>query len=244
MILVAGGDSFIFGNELTDWQLNKSTPSKFTFPALIADYLRLDYSCCAIPGNANDAIARMTIDRCEMLLNEGKQVAVIVAWTFPERFEFPFEFEINSPISPWSSITVNDLINKPETRSFAREFYKNINSGWFAEYNTVKNIIMLEQYLKSKNINYVFTVADNILLKNRNDQALKPYWDLIDFDSWFLFPAATEPHNTVTPRGFYQWAQENKYPVGPDQHPLEQAHQIAATLIQEKFNEMVKKSVQ
>jgi hypothetical protein len=47
---------------------------------------------------------------------------------------------------------------------------------------------------------------------------------------------------TTDPRGFYQWARENKYPVGTT-HPLEAAHADAAKLMQEKFNELVKKSV-
>ena len=49
---------------------------------------------------------------------------------------------------------------------------------------------------------------------------------------------------TTTPRGFYQWAVENKYSIGPDSHPLEQAHQDAAELIKERFDAMVKKDLQ
>jgi hypothetical protein len=36
---------------------------------------------------------------------------------------------------------------------------------------------------------------------------------------------------------------ENKYKVGVDGHPLEDAHKDAAELIKEKFNELVKKSI-
>jgi hypothetical protein len=59
-----------------------------------------------------------------------------------------------------------------------------------------------------------------------------------------MFPPATEEWNTMSPRGFYQWAVENKYTVGPDNHPLEQAHQDAAQLIKDKFDEVVKKHLQ
>jgi hypothetical protein len=242
MILVAGGDSFIFGNELSDYDSTKH--SRLTYPALCAHSAGINYVCCARPGNANDAIARMTIEKCQMLLDEDHQLMVIVTWTFPCRFEFPFEYPIDSPTSPWGSITLDERGNKEEIREFARTFYKNINSGWFAEYNSIKNIILLQTYLKSHGIPYVFTAADNVVLRHKNDTTLKPIWDLVDFDHWFLFPGATEPHNTTEPRGFYQWAVENKYPVGPNQHPLEQAHLVAATLIQERINEMVKKSVQ
>jgi hypothetical protein len=37
---------------------------------------------------------------------------------------------------------------------------------------------------------------------------------------------------------------ENKYPVGPDGHPLDQAHQDAALLIKDKYNELVKKHLE
>jgi hypothetical protein len=74
------------------------------------------------------------------------------------------------------------------------------------------------------------------------DTVIQSLYKQIDFDSWYLFPAGTNPQDTCTPRGFYQWAVENKYPVGTT-HPLEQAHQDASALMQEKFNEMVKKSV-
>ena len=62
-------------------------------------------------------------------------------------------------------------------------------------------------------------------------------------DKWFLFPEATEPYNTQSPRGFYQWAVENKYECGKSKHPLEKAHQDAAKLMKDKFNELVKKPV-
>jgi hypothetical protein len=79
----------------------------------------------------------------------------------------------------------------------------------------------------------MFTCADNCIVTGK-----------LNYDKWFFFPPATEEWLTTTPRGFYQWAVENKYKCGPDNHPLEQAHIDAATLMQEKFNEMVKKSVQ
>jgi len=41
----------------------------------------------------------------------------------------------------------------------------------------------------------------------------------------------------------YQWAAENKYSVGAEGHPLEQARRDAAELIRERFNELVKKSI-
>ena len=71
------------------------------------------------------------------------------------------------------------------------------------------------------------------------DNVVKSLLDQIEFDSWFLFPKGREANETVVPRGFYQWALENKYSIGEHNHPLEQAHQDAALLIKDKFNELV-----
>jgi predicted metal-dependent phosphoesterase TrpH len=67
-------------------------------------------------------------------------------------------------------------------------------------------------------------------------------YNQINFDNWYFFPIGAGTNQTETPRGFYQWAVENKYKVGVT-HPLEDAHKDAAELIKEKFNELVKKSI-
>ena len=244
MILVAGGDSFIHGNELSDWDINSPRDSLLTFTALLADQSGIDYTCCARPGNANDAILRMTINKCEQVKRENKSPVVVVAWTFVPRFEFPFEYNTDSPDSPFATISIYENTNRRPVKDFARQFFTHVNIDWFQHFNTVKSILMLQTYLKANNIPYIFTAADNIVFSYKDDPQLQAYWAMVDFNNWYMFPAANEPWNTVTPRGFYQWAVENKYPIGPYQHPLEQAHQDAAELIKGKFNELVKKSVE
>jgi hypothetical protein len=244
MILVAGGDSFVHGNELSDWDINSTKDSLLTFTSLLSNWNGLDYVCCARPGNANDAILRMTINKCEQLLKEQKKVFVFVAWTFPPRFEFPFSYYIDSPDNPFASISIWPDTNRPMVQEFSKIFMKHVDVEWFQHFHTVKSILLLQNYVKFKKIPYIFTATDNIVFSYKEDSQLECYWQMIDFDNWFMFPAATESHNTVTPRGFYQWALENKYPIGPYQHPLEQAHLDAATLMQGKFNELVKKSLE
>jgi flavodoxin len=94
-------------------------------------------------------------------------------------------------------------------------------------------ITELEQYLQKRNIPYLFTCADNYMITGK-----------LDYSNWYLFPPATESWLTTSPRGFYQWAVENKYKCGPKNHPLELAHRHAAQLLQDKYNAMVKKLVQ
>lgn len=96
-----------------------------------------------------------------------------------------------------------------------------------------RHICELQEYLELSNIKYLFTCADNCIVTGK-----------LDYSNWFLFPSAEEFYNTTTPRGFYQWAIENNYKCGADGHPLEQAHEDAAKLMKEKFNELVKESIQ
>ena len=92
----------------------------------------------------------------------------------------------------------------------------------------------------------MFTCADTNLFYNYTinnpDSFILSVYNQIDFNNWFLFPAGINPQDTQNPRGFYQWAVENKYRIGLT-HPLEEAHQDAAKLMQGKFNELVKKTI-
>lgn len=99
-----------------------------------------------------------------------------------------------------------------------------------------EHVINLQKYLEYHDYPYMFTCLDSQWIH------ANPRSDKIDWGHWFLFPAGTiEIKETLAPRGFYQWAVESKYSVGPDMHPLEDAHQAAYNLMKEKFDELVKK---
>ena len=265
MTIVAGGDSFVFGHELKDCGKN---PSKNTFTALLGADV-----CVARGGYSNNAIARTVMSECS---RHQDNLGVIVSWTFSSRFEFRFAYSTGQVSSPWYSInawtiednfeniksefvTENEAIfnSQVETikraqstgvQDFAKTFYKHVGSTEYWEiYTTLKEIVLLQNYLKLRNIPYMFTCADNQIVKNYTvdnaDVHISALYNQIDFDHWFWFPPGTGANQTETPRGFYQWAVENKYPVGTT-HPLEQAHIDASTLMQGKFNELVTKHLQ
>jgi hypothetical protein len=128
-------------------------------------------------------------------------------------------------------------------------FYRQVGSGEYWEiYSSLKEIVYLQNYLTVKKIPYLFTCADNGIRYNYTvdhaDNVIKSLYNQIDWETnWFWFPAGTAPHDTQMPRGFYQWAVENKYRMGTT-HPLEEAHYDASQLIREKFHAVVKESVQ
>ena len=182
MIIVAGGDSFIWGSELSDSPHGgPGGYSRKTFTALLAGD---EYVCAAYPGIGNKEIA----DRVKHCIVPN--CGVIVSWTWPTR---------------------DNAIDSDYT------------------------ILDLQEHLIKNNIPYMFTCADNCVVTGNKD---------IDWTKWFLFPVIPNSgwHTNEQPRGFYQWALENKYELATnDKHPLDQAHLDASQLMKEKFNELVTK---
>ena len=84
----------------------------------------------------------------------------------------------------------------------------------------------------------VYLKDNNTYLKYSQDETMKSLYSQINWSNWYAFPPGTGRHETEHERGFYQWAIENKYPVGTT-HPLEQAHAAAANLMQDKFNSLI-----
>jgi hypothetical protein len=240
MIIVAGGDSFIFGSELADQQGH--VPSQSTFPALLAQ--GHEYCCAAWPGNANNAIARMTMTKCENLKKQNKEIGAIVTWTFTNRYEFRFNYNTQQRMTPWYSIsswsTIDDLnaiekefVNKNDNilaqqkatinraketgiADFAKTFFMHVGDNEYYEfYSSLKEILFLQNYFKQNSIPYLFLPADNHFCNHsiyfrRKDEYIDAIYNQIDWDKWYFFPDGTAADETIGPRGFYQWAVENK----------------------------------
>jgi len=263
MILVAGGDSFIFGTELLDQQ--SGIHSKQTYPAILARQAEMHYECVAKPGASNAEIARRVINYCETHTDIGK--FILVQWTFANRYEFNFSesgwqsvnvwnlqdaSQIKTQLKNFSQKVVDDQI-KTNTQlqsdgnyDFLKAFYKTVAASEYWEtYTSLKEIVMLQNYLKLNNIQYLFTFADNASIYNstidKQDVSINSLYQQIDFDKFFVFLGDLQEDGKKE-KGFYQWAMENKYPVGAT-HPLEEAHIAAALLIKDKFNEMAKEHI-
>jgi len=263
MIIVAGGDSFTFGSEL-------KSPNN-TYTAIISQ--NYDYRCVAWPGIGNDGITRRVINAVDSLYPADIFVIVNWSFPGRYEFKFTYDTGQRTKewysITPWTiqdlDITKNqfkikrNIIIDDHTKSieqskktglydFAKMFYQHVgNSEYWEVYSSLKEIVYLQNYLKNKKIPYLFTCVDNRVFYNQTvkdpDENIVSLLNQLNEDNWFWFPTGTKTNETSSPRGFYQWAMENKYPVGAT-HPLEQAHMDAAKLIQEKFNDMVKKHLE
>ena len=271
MIIVAGGDSFIWGSELKDCPHHGINGySRSTWIANLAKEQNIDYACVAQAGCGNTIIARNVVNFCE----RHQDVFPIVQWTWPYRFDFKV---INTnkngweTLGPWQAdeehrpgdeLPEGDALfnyaeeykqkaKKTGINELANTFFKYVGSGeYWPVYSTLKEIIFLQSYLKGRSIPYLFSCVDatsifyNYTTEKEKDPYINDLLNQIDMDSWGFFPPGTGWGETKTSRGFYQWAVENKYDIAPGGHPLVQAHLDASKLMQEKFNELVKKHIQ
>lgn len=221
-LLLSGGCSVVWGSELSDClHCGIGGFSNSTYPALLAKQLGARYYSVAQPGAGNERIANLVINYIETHPAPGM---VIVNWSYTTRHQFD---ECHSSLS-------NFYHGNPDYDNWFRAI------GSDPDYSlriTHRNIHYLQCYLKLKNIPYLFTSNESDI--NRPDEV-----KYIDWDNWYWFPSGTQHFETTVPRGFYQWALENKYPIGPEHHALEEAHLDAAELIKGKFNEMVKKHLE
>lgn len=233
MIIVAGGDSFIWGSELADSPHGGVGGfSQQTFPAILAKKSKNDYICAAYPGNANNAISRISLTA----LKNCNNPFLIVCWTFPQRAEFRFQ-------NKWVSINSWHTVEE----EFSKSYFKYAGDNEYYEiYSSLKEILFTQQYCQLNKIPYLFLTSNNYFYQHENfnrshDEFIDMLYNNINWDNWFWFPPGKKTNETNAPRGFYQWAVENKYKVGIQGHPLEEAHKDAANLIEEKFNELVTK---
>jgi hypothetical protein len=243
-VLISGGDSFTFGNELAD--CDDLNPSIKTWSALLAKEFSMKYCCTAWGGYSNSSIARSVINACENF--KKHDIAVAVMWSFPNRYEFKFVYDTKQRmgkwgnINPWTTEKDDNVIlnafhnasnkifkaqkkniqNAHETgvAEFAEVFTKHVAStGYWEMYTTYKEIVFLQDWLDSRDIPYLFTYVDGILFNNdtliKPDRTIKTLWSSINLDNWYRFDDEL---------GFYHWAKKEKFPFATT-HPLEPAHE-------------------
>ena len=155
MKVLVNGCSHLAGTELND---NSKISSTLTWPNLVADWTTVVN--IANPASSNDSICRRTI----IELDKNNYDFVYVQWTHFDRIELqiPFYREHNVShewfcINSGNAVEKNELNNNPDLIfDIARGiFLKQFNNTWFKNYN-VAQIVMLQTYLKNRNIPYQF----------------------------------------------------------------------------------------
>jgi len=234
MKLLAAGCSFVYGNELADFNEN-GRPSRHTFPALLAQDLNLRYQCVAIPGTGSDSHVRTVVENFDHDTD-----FVVVAWSYADRFEFHY-----------NQVGWLPLIECQEkTRSDFNELVKHFHTVKSSEYtwlNYIKNIWFLQTWLQAKKVNYVFCAIDPFFVKDIcQNQMYKKLYEELDWSHWYFWKLAhwypsiatmsqqPETENEYLKQlhghvGFTRWVSaksktDPRFISGPGGHPLEHAH--------------------
>jgi hypothetical protein len=231
--LLSAGDSFTWGNDLTDCSARNF--SKCSWAANTAAYFAFSHRCIALPGGSNQAICRRTIAETQNLLNKGEKVAVAVMWTYPSRLEIVPKNNDFVTVSHWHGLDFDTQVSMWKLTEGEREFFKRqhehhetigiaevsrtyhkVLSGETYTMETLKSQLMLRLFLEKNNVPYIFTwacndcILDNMRTKNGDILAFK---ELLSDVKW-----------PTIKKGFVEWAQDGRYPVGGTNHPLEAAH--------------------
>ena len=200
--IVAYGDSFTYGHELSDC---RDCPSNLTYAALVAQHYGIEYECRAVGSNANQSITRNLIDS-EILPTD----LAIVMWTFIERKDFLFEGDLG-----WRSITPIDDF------PFVKEYYRYIDTTLDYElYLTHKELLLTQTYLESKNIPFLFLSTTDTIYKSLECNN-KNLLHLIDKSKW------ARPFDN---QGFFDWAKDQQL-VFKGGHATNAAHRTLADYI-------------
>jgi hypothetical protein len=200
--LLAFGDSFTFGNDLSDW--NDCKPSQLTWPALISKHYNLEYECHANPGIGNlrilESILQTNIDNSFCIIN----------WSWVDRFDF-----CSSNTEKW------ETIRPTAEHSLASYYYKNFHGQYQDILSTLIYIDTAINYLLSRNNKFIMTIIDDLVFEN-----IMPTWH--NPTAVEQLQTSIKPHikyfNGLT---FLEWAKGNNFPISNRWHPLEEAHQAA-----------------
>ena len=254
-IILSGGCSFTFGNELSDD--NGKDPSCNSWAAVLAKNVQAEYICLAKGGIGNPGIARRIFSYISS--NPGKDVFVTAMWSFLSRYDWAMprhkllEGTRWATITPWDTADNQAEVQKTLANSepqleewkrrrdnvkstgvgpFADAIYRYAANEYHEAYLSWKSIVWLQNILEKKKIPYMFTLADNTLFwrelepLNKLDPLLNGLYNEIDFSRWIVFGERQ--------MGFNQWSLLNDYPRATT-HPLDAAHLDAAMLMKDKF---------
>ena len=204
------GCSFIYGTDLADSNIESTeigfVPSVSTWPALIAQQLKLEYQCFALPGQGNFKIY------CDLLAHSylNDDSVYMINWTWTDRFDY-----INSQ-ERWNTL-------RPAQENDLQDFYyRNLHSQLNDMISNASWIVSAAEHLRSLNCNFIMTYMDHNLLT-----PIDPNWH----DPRYLEVLQQKLRKILVNFdgvNFLDWSQQQGYPVSNSCHPLNQAHVAAA----------------
>lgn len=204
------GCSFIFGSDLDDCiTANNQKSSQLTYPALIAKYLNLDYSCRAKGGVGNFNI-HLQIMNALSFREHKEQSPWIINWTYIDRFDF-------------ESLTGEVHTVRPGSKDRYSEFYyKNMHTEHTDKLRSLTYIHSAIQALQHEKIPFIMTYMDDLLFDTQFNIS-----GGIEFLQKQIQPYMT----TFEGLDFLTWSKHKGFAMGDTGHPLKDAHAAAADFL-------------
>lgn len=249
MKLVVNGCSWTYGhglkpnNDTLEWDNNNIDHCNYAltnnWAAILANKFNLEYKNLSVPGGSNDRIVRTTLSY--FLQNDYKNTIVVIGWTEPNRRElhimdYPVIDKSVDSNTRWHRI----LINTPDTNVIDNNEW-NTNLMRFIP-DTVdsltrfsRQIILLSNFLKKRNIPYVFFNAvaapfdsyETIVGELYKEYSIKPVLDCVNWSEFVSYKNNTDNIG---------WRLcKNNYEFLPCYHPTIKGHQLIANMLEEKM---------
>ena len=204
-MLKSFGCSFIFGSDLSDdgQTVTYATPSKLTWPALMAKKIGLNYACYARPGSGNLRILESVLSHAAT----GEKDLFVIGWTWIDRFDY------TTTQDEWKTILPVD------TTALAKTYYKDLHSQYRDKLTTLLQIRIAIDALNQSQIPFIMTYMDDLIFESK--------WHTTS--AVIRLQEFVQPYmTTFEGNTFLDWARTKNYEISPTLHPLEPAHAAAA----------------
>lgn len=212
--ILAVGDSFTYGEELSDRNL--------AYPAVLGNKLGANVVNMGLPGGGTKQIVRNVI---EYKISLKPLDLVVIGWSSPGRTEFADEAGTFDIWPGYQGIKFYE--SNPWRLKLLEYFNRYHNERWLYK-NYLFDIITTQAFLKQHNIKYVMTVTFTNEHYHKNlYHDMRVIANLIDRTYFIDWPNA----------GMAEWVGEET-PRGPRGHFLEQGHEIVAERIYEHIRHL------
>jgi len=218
MKLKSFGCSFIWGSEMADAHTN---PSKCSWPALLADHLRMPYACYARPGGGNLIVAEQILNQVALSGASGRLMepaVFVINWTYIDRFDYADakhkRFDNDYPNNPrWDTIRPGG--NWDGQESLADHYFRNLHSEYRDKLTTLMHIKLCIDTLNQAGHEFIMTYMDDLLFDTR----------------WHTSSAVLKLQEYIRPhmrqfdgRNMSEYSRDCGHDFGLQAHPLESAH--------------------
>lgn len=209
MKLVTFGDSFTYGEELSD--------RNSAWPQQLANKLNYQLLNFGQPGTCNDSMVRKLLEFLSDPCENTDVGLVAIAWSSPGRKEYADEAGVYT-IWPGANASKfkKELPWREQLVDYINEYH---NTKWFCQ-NYVNNVIIAQSILRDRNIPYVMLdIMHNEYYKKLHLAALTPLCKLVDTNTYIGWGQS----------GMAEWV--GKVKRGSGGHFLEDGHQIVANKV-------------